>query len=94
MPLRITVEVIPNGHEFASQIVGSIDIENIGGSDERGTYSYQVYGEAPMDGTLEDRTRGRGWIMGHGEVEGFPRKRQSVWHLLESILRHKFGKGS
>ena len=86
MPLRVTIELIPHGHEFESQVIASAEIENVGGDHHKGRYGVAMYGTAPMQGTIAERVRCRGVQVYGGEVLEFPRTRAGAWALLKVIL--------
>jgi hypothetical protein len=73
--IRVTVQLIPKGDERRARTLGTMDIANDGtGTEELGHYSGTLHAEYTG-------TNGR-----RGRVEGFARRRQSVWSLVGAFL--------
>ena len=76
--IRITVELIPRGHENHERrkTIGTMEIENDAkGNEHCGNYLATLHGEyTPADGRKVT-------------VKAFPRKANSVWSLIGAVLK-------
>jgi hypothetical protein len=74
--LRITVELLPKGHEEGKRCLGTMDIWNDATGDlETGNYKFRIF---------QWGTPKRVWKS--GELKGFPRQKRGPWDLLYLVL--------
>ncbi len=77
--LRVTIELLPGGHEHRKRTLATGTITNLGtGSPTQGNYFVELRDKA-----------GRMWR--YGTVNNFPRKRLLAWDLLFRALSSLVG---
>lgn len=74
--IRITIQLIPKGDESRARTLGTMEIANDGtGTQDIGNYDATLHAEyTPSTGRK-------------ARVEGFRRKKQSVWTLVGAVLK-------
>lgn len=91
--IRCTIELLPGGDESRARVIGLVEIANIGGTVELGTYAVILKKTPPFAGALREAWRRGRYASGEddeviaGEVVGHHRTKRGVYDLLYRALK-------